>query len=540
MKFGPVPVDEAAGCILAHSVRRGALVLRKGIRLKDNDALLLKAAGVETVTVARLEEGDVGEDAAALAIAETLAGAGVHVERPGTGRANLTAEAAGVFRVDADAINGLNAIDGAITVATLADFRAVRAGEIIATVKIMPFAVSGALLNGAVMAAGSGLGALSVARFTPKRVGIISTLLSGLKPGVIDKAVKVTAERLAPTGSSIVAERRVEHDPALLAEEIKGLAGQCDLIVIFGASAIADRADVIPMGIELAGGMVEHFGMPVDPGNLLLLGRVGSVRVLGAPGCARSPKENGFDWVLQRLLANIPVSRFDIQMMGVGGLLGEIAVRPQPREGTELAARMPAQVPTTAELGVVVLAAGQSTRMGGTNKLLADLKGAPMVRRTVDHALAAGVGKVIVVTGHEAERVEAALAGLPVTFVRNAGFAGGLASSLQKGLASLPPTVAGAIVLLGDMPLVHPEVMQRLAAAFADEPGVRAVVPTLYGQRGNPVVLARAMFADVARLSGDAGARALIEAAGGDVAEVAVDDPGILRDFDTPEALDGL
>ena len=123
---------------------------------------------------------------------------------------------------------------------------------------------------------------------------------------------------------------------AALAAVLKRLTAQADLTIVFGASAITDRRDVIPAAVEAAGGRVDHFGMPVDPGNLLLLGRSAQGDpVLGAPGCARSPKENGFDWVLQRLLAGLPVTGADVKRMGVGGLLMEIVSRPQPRAGGE-------------------------------------------------------------------------------------------------------------------------------------------------------------------------------------------------------------
>ena len=130
-------------------------------------------------------------------------------------------------------------------------------------------------------------------------------------------------------------ELRVAHEEQALTRAIQSLTGECQAVVIFGASAITDRRDVIPSALEASGGRIEHFGMPVDPGNLLLLGEIGSVPVIGAPGCARSPKENGFDWVLGRILAGFAITRADIQAMGVGGLLMEIATRPQPRLGEE-------------------------------------------------------------------------------------------------------------------------------------------------------------------------------------------------------------
>jgi molybdenum cofactor cytidylyltransferase len=132
---------------------------------------------------------------------------------------------------------------------------------------------------------------------------------------------------LAPAGATIVAERRVPHDEAALAASLRELLGLgVELVIVFGASAIADRRDVIPAAITEIGGAIEHFGMPVDPGNLLLIGSAGAVPVLGAPGCARSPVENGFDWVLMRLLAGLKVTRAELTGMGVGGPLMECNV----------------------------------------------------------------------------------------------------------------------------------------------------------------------------------------------------------------------
>ena len=202
--------------------------------------------------------------------------------------------------------------------------------------------------------------ALRVVPYSIKRVGIVSTMLPGLAPKVIDKTLRVTAERLAPAGAEIIAERRVPHDEAVLSKAIKEMLDLgAELVIVFGASAIADRRDVIPAALMDVGGVVEHFGMPVDPGNLLLIGNARGVPVLGAPGCARSPVENGFDWVLMRLLAGLKVSRSDLTGMGVGGLLMEIVTRPQPR--------IPVATDGNRNIAAVVLAAGRSTRMGGPN-----------------------------------------------------------------------------------------------------------------------------------------------------------------------------
>ena len=323
--------------ISAHTVRRADVTLRKGAVIAPEAAAALARAGLSEIVAASLEPGDVGEDAAAGRLAGHLAGAHLRAEAPFTGRCNLFAEAAGVFVLDPTRIDAVNAVDEAVTVATLPRFKPVVAGEMVATVKIIPYAVPGPVLARACAAAEGG--SLAVAPYRRRRVAVVSTRLPSLKEATIDKTLRVLAERLAPAGAAIVSEVRVPHaDGAVaeaLAEAIDGAGA--DLVVVFGASAIADRRDVIPAGIEAAGGAVAHLGMPVDPGNLLLIGTRQDVPVIGAPGCARSPKENGFDWILHRLLADLPVTRADIVALGVGGLLMEIVSRPQPRAGGETA-----------------------------------------------------------------------------------------------------------------------------------------------------------------------------------------------------------
>jgi molybdenum cofactor cytidylyltransferase len=402
----------------------------------------------------------------------------------------------------------------------------------IATVKIISFAISGETLGRALNVARADTPLVRIAPYRLRKIGIVSTVLPGLAEKVIDKTLKVTAARLAPAEAAIVVETRVPHETVALAQALREVSDAgAELTIVFGASAITDRRDVIPAAIEAIGGRIEHFGMPVDPGNLMLVAEVFGRPVLGAPGCARSPKENGFDWILSRLLCGLPVTRADITTMGVGGLLMEIVTRPQPRAAPETPGR---------RIAAVVLAAGRSSRMGGPNKLLAEVGGRPLVRIAVEEALASAARPVIVVTGHQRERVEAALAGLDITFAYNPDFAEGLSASLKAGTAAVPSEADGAIICLGDMPQVDAPLIDRLLAAFDPERGILIVVPTIAGRRGNPVVLSRRFFPELTALTGDVGARGLIAAHPEAVAEVAVTDGAAFTDVDTPDALDAV
>ena len=299
-------------------------------------------------------------------------------------------------------------------------------------------------------------------------------------------------------------------------------------MLVFGASAIVDRGDVIPSAVVKAGGEVLHLGMPVDPGNLMMLGALGDVPVIGVPSCARSPKLNGFDWVLARLMADVPVRPADIMDMGAGGLLAEIPTRPSPREGKPKPQRAP-------RVAAIVLAAGQSSRMG-SNKLLADVGGLPMVRKTLD-AVVGAADSIVVVTGRDADHIAAALHGLPVSFTHNPDFAHGLSTSLRRGLDALPADTDAAVIVLGDMPLVSADVIRRLIAAYSPAEHRSICVPVHGGARGNPVLWGRQHFEALKALSGDRGARVLFDQYADEVVEVAMPDSAVLTDVDTPEAL---
>ena len=529
-------MTEAAGAILAHGVRAGALSFRKGRVLSAEDVAQLAEAGIGEITIARLEPGDVAEDQAASRIAQAAGGSEhVRIGAAFTGRANLYAQAAGLALIDTGAIHDANAVDEAVTFATLPAFAKAEAGQMLATIKIIPFAAPETSVAAVEKRLAAGP-AIRIAPFQPRQAALISTRLPGMKPALLTKNRDALDARLRPLGSTIAFERRVAHDVAAVAQAISEAAREgADPILLFGASAIADRRDVLPAALERAGGKVAVLGMPVDPGNLLMAGTLEGRTVLGLPGCARSPKLNGFDFVLWRVLAGLELGRPEIAAMGVGGLLADTPVRPHPRE------RVLVTAPRLPRIGAIILAAGNSSRMRasgqGVNKLLQTLGGKPMLRHVAEVALASAASDVVVVTGNEKVGVTKVLHGLPVTFADNPDYSKGLSTSLISGLNTLPEDCDGALILLGDMPAIDSHLLDRLIAAFDPAEDRAIVVASHDGRRGNPVLWAKRFFPEMRGLSGDAGARALFAPYAGLICEVEAGSDAPLTDIDTEEAL---
>jgi molybdenum cofactor cytidylyltransferase len=540
MIFGPTPIDEARGAILAHTLRLPDRVLKKGTVLDAGALDALRAARHTEVIAARLESGDVPEDEAADRMANAMLRPLIARSRAATGRVNLAAETQGLLRVDAALIDRLNALDESLTLATLADFSVVQPKDMLATLKVIPFAVPASALQVA-EAMLRGAPALTLHPFRPLRVGLVASELPGQKDKVIESGAEATRTRIEALGGTMLPPERCTHETAAIADALSRLrkAG-AEMLLVMGASAVVDRRDVAPAAIIRAGGVIEHFGMPVDPGNLLCLGRIGEIPAMVLPGCARSPKVNGFDWVLERAFAGVPVTPKSVMRMGVGGLLKEIETRPlprgdAPRTAPSVAPRRPRKV------AALVMAAGRSRRMAPLNKLMVtDKAGQAMITRVVDNALASRARPVLVVTGHERERVEEALAGRPVLTTHADTYAEGLSASLKAGIAALPPDVEGVLVLLGDMPLVSPAMLDRILAAFDPEEGRAIIQPTFRGKQGNPVLWGREFFEEILAITGDVGARYLTGRHGDRLFNVEMADDGVLRDFDTAETLKGL
>ncbi len=532
MNFGRFPPAECEGAILAHSVRLESGYLSKGKTLTGDDIEALLNAGIAEIMVAFLEPGDVDENDAAHRIAALVVDGGLRASEAKRGRVNLYAKTAGLMAIDPEALLRLNRLDEGISVATLPDGAPVEAGQLVGTVKIVPFALDGEVVTAAEsLADGEPLG--SIEPFRPAKAGLILTTLGETRKSLLEKARASVEQRLVKLGSRLAECETVPHHETDIAGAITRQArAGCAPILVLGATATLDRQDVVPEGMRRAGGEVTRFGMPVDPGNLLLLGRLGEVPLVGLPGCARSLNRNGFDWVLERILAGREPTSEDISALGAGGLLKEIPGRPQPREGKRKGASEGA-----GNVWAVVLAAGRSTRMGRENKLLSPIEGKPMVVCTVAALKKCALGGIIVVLGHQAEKLRQALPARKLRFVENKQFRDGMASSICCGITALKDNVDAALIVLADMPRVQPQTIASLIAALKPEEGRTIAMPRYRGKRGNPVLFARQHFEELAALDGDQGAKELLVAHAEAIIEVAVDDPGVLVDVDTREML---
>ncbi len=330
MKFGPVPTHSAQGAILAHSLQLPGGKLRKGLILTDKHIEAAAQAGIADLVVAQLEEGDLHEDAAAATLARHLvpdaALANLRITDPFTGRVNLIADGPGVVQLDVAALEAFNDIHPMITVATVPNFQQMSQGGMIATIKVISYGVPKADVDRACAAAPDAIRLL--APRVPDATLILTDIPGGPKP---EKAIAAMTDRVDALGGTMVEVVTVDHRTAPLAEAVAQAKGA--LVMILTASATSDPGDVAPSAVRAAGGRVDRFGMPVDPGNLLFLGDHNGRPVIGLPGCARSPALNGADWVLSRVMCGVPVTGKDIAGMGVGGLLKEIPTRPQPRSG---------------------------------------------------------------------------------------------------------------------------------------------------------------------------------------------------------------
>ena len=524
MKFGPLALAEAGGAVLAHTVRWPGGAMRKGVRLTPERIDRLRRAGVVTVMAARVEAGDLHEDEAAARVAAALVpDPEAQGLRPGParhGRVNLFARLPGILQLAGATITGVNRVSEAVAIATLPALARVAAGQLVATVKIIPFALPATVAAAAERAIPATLPALQVRGVRLAAAELVVTRGRWTPSSLPARGVEAIRSRTDALGLPLHLHPEVEHAEAPIAAALVAARAATPavpgdtLLLVLGDTVTSDREDVVPRALLRAGGRILRFGMPVDPGNLLLLGELDGRPVIVLPGCARSPKLNGADWVLERIACGVPAAELDIAGMGVGGLLHEIASRPAPRLGG-------ATLPAAPRISILLLAAGASRRMQGGHKLLREVDGVPLATRVAARLAGSRAGEIVAVVGAEGRRVAAALARAgPVRILSNPSHGEGIGASIRAGMAAIGAADA-VVIALADMPEVGAAEVDRLIAAHDPAAGAgicRLVGPS--GEPGHPVLFGRRYFEALAQLSGDRGARELLHEHPGDVADL--------------------
>lgn len=526
MKFEERELANAIGWALAHSLKCGGKRLPKGTVLSERIVNQLADHDINTAQVFLLDDTDIDEDTAAVQAATLICGPGLSVRPAGRGRANLVAESDGVF-LPGDAVNYLNQLDDAFSVASLRSASRVNQGQLAATVKLIPYGLAAHILEENKKAP-----QCSVAKFQSFRAALVMT-----GPEATPKTMAALTERVERLHGILSGEMSSDHAVKPVCDALAKLTKtDSDLVLLLGASAISDIRDVLPTALQAAGGKIIKLGMPADPGNLLMLGQLGKKTVIGLPGCARSPALNGLDWILERFAAGMPLDKPTITSLGTGGLLKEPVGRQVPR--TQGPSR---NATNLTNFSAVVLAAGRSTRAGNAHKLLSKIGDTPVITATLNCIgkcmEKAGHMDIVVITGHDAERLKACLRPNSATIIHNEQFTSGMGSSLALGIQSLGRSCSYAFVCLADMPFIQPSTFLALMKQAKDQAGAAILIPTFHGKRGHPVLWSQHFFPELRKLGGDSGGKAVIQHHSEKIIEVPVEDPGILIDLDTPEML---
>lgn len=319
MKLDHLPIDQAVGAILVHNIvgADGRKVLSKGYVITADDAGKLRALGKMSVYAARLDADDVREDDAAVRIAQRVAGAGVDVSKPIGGRVNFFPTNSGILRVNVDALKRINECQG-ITLATRKNYALAAPKKIVATFKTVGLAVPESMVRRAEEVG-------QVFDVVVPQIQRVAILLTGSELGkqrTQDTYLPPIRARIQELGGQVVAESFVAENANAIQETIYSiLDAGAQMIIIAGETSVMDEDDLTPRGIVQAGGNIELYGAPVEPGNLLLLAYRGNVPIIGAPGCVKSRETNVVDLILPRLFAGVRVTKSDVIEMALGGLL---------------------------------------------------------------------------------------------------------------------------------------------------------------------------------------------------------------------------
>lgn len=323
MRVKKVPIEQALGHILLHNQTGvdGRKALKKGRHLTSADIVTLKSLGRTDIYVAALEAEDIDENEAARQLGLSLQDEYLQPSKATTGRVNLVAKTAGLFKTDIAALLTLNDLSG-ITLATLPTNTVVTPKKIVATIKIIPYGLPQTSLQSAQSMLNEHRPLVQIKPFTIKQVTLITTGSEAARHKVVSGFTPALRDRLATYNAKLVEGPYVPEDEQKISQAITGaLARNTEMILIAGETSIMDTDDITPRAIKAAGGEIVHYGVPVEPGNLLLLAYHNQIPIVGAPGCAKSKSYNVVDMVLPRLAVGERLTRRDLIALGHGGYL---------------------------------------------------------------------------------------------------------------------------------------------------------------------------------------------------------------------------
>ena len=531
MKIKNLAPQDSIGVVLAQTYNLPGKIISKGTFVTNEVVGYFKTGNVKTILCAVPEEGDIHEDEAAEAISSAIDKNHIYADKASTGRVNFKSQSLCLVRYDRDFIKEVNLVDESIAFSIVEHNQLLAEGDLIATLKIIPFFMQKKYVDRVIkMLTKDQL--FKIHNLKKKEVTLIQTCFEWQKKSIFTATSNVTKARLEALGCSLKKEKLINHDYDTLRAIIRSsVKDEPEILLVSGASAITDRSDYIPKAILSEGGEIIQYGLAVDPGNLLLIGKVGNTTVIGMPGCARSPKLNGFDWVLQLLMADIPINREELADMGAGGLLMEIASRPLPRALAKSVSKRETKV-----MGVI-LAAGNSTRMGKDNKFLRNIGDAPLIRNTAIEMLKRNLDTCSIVLGYQSDKVAAVIKDLNINLILNPLWKEGQASSLRAAINTLDSTYSDLLIMLGDLPGIKSSHINSIIEEhlLTDNRKSKITIPSFKGQKGNPVIWGRSFFNDLSNLEGDVGGRTLFSEHPAAINMLEMNDPWVVKDADTPE-----
>ncbi len=531
MKILGLDPQESLGSVIAQTYNLPGKTISKGTFVTSEIVGYFKEGKVQNILCAVPDNGDIHEDEAANIISNAIDRSHIYIDNASTGRVNFKSRSLCLVRYKRDLIKKVNLVDESIAFSIVEHNQLLAKNDLIATLKIIPFFTQKKYVD-QVMSILDKNELFKIHSLNKKEVGLIQTSFEWQKKSMFKATSNVTRNRLEALDCSLNEEKLIRHDYNELRTEIRSsIESGIDILLISGASAIIDRSDYIPKAILSEGGEIIQYGLAVDPGNLLLVGKIGETTIIGMPGCARSSKLNGFDWVLQLLMADIPVVKEELAEMGAGGLLMEIASRPLPRALAKSVNKREKKI-----MGII-LAAGNSRRMGKDNKLLKNIDGAPLIRNIALEITKSDLDSCSIVLGYQSDKVADVIKDLNINLILNPLWKEGQASSLKAALNSLTSSYSDLLVMLGDLPGIKSGHINRIIEGHLSSENRRSkiTIPSFKGEKGNPVIWGESFFHDLSNLEGDVGGRVLFDQHPAAINLIVMDDPGVVTDTDTPE-----